>query len=132
MSEIPEELLDDLPEQAREIFARLGKGPLWSVDRLRAAVVKHTEDTRKAAASNEFLDASLAEQIARRLQRLLKDYDDRPGHERAVIQAVVRYFVLKEDAENDLDSVLGFEDDAKVLNACLDHLSAPELEIPLE
>jgi uncharacterized membrane protein YkvA (DUF1232 family) len=48
--------------------------------------------------------------------------DDTPEERRAAIQAAVRYFVIEDDADSDLDSILGLDDDAEVLNAVLKHL----------
>ena len=48
--------------------------------------------------------------------------DDTPDAERLAIQAAVRYFVLEDDAESDLNSVIGLDDDAEVVNAVLRHL----------
>ena len=45
-----------------------------------------------------------------------------PDETRLLIQAAVRYFLIEEDGDGDLNSVLGFDDDAEVMNAVLVHL----------
>jgi hypothetical protein len=43
----------------------------------------------------------------------------------------VRYFVLNEDAEGDMDSLVGFDDDALVFNAVVEELGHADLVVDL-
>ena len=44
----------------------------------------------------------------------------------------MRYFLREDDGDADLDSVLGFDDDAEVMNAVVTHLGHGEwlIEVP--
>jgi hypothetical protein len=78
------------------------------------------------AGSNRYtdeVDAVLARELVSACTKLLGTANDSmPEHHRRAIQAAVRYFVIEEDADSDLASVLGLDDDAEVVNAVLQYL----------
>lgn len=125
-------LLRQVPVDAQATFRRLLSSTLQGGAELSANVHRYRTTITKAATRNEFIDITLAYAIADRLTLLLDRYEDLPPDHQSVVSAAVAYFVLPQDAEDDLDSVLGFEDDAMVLNACLDYIGAPDLKIPIE
>lgn len=129
----PDDLLDELPPAARETFARVyPETAPASAGPLLASVQRHLEEARRAARANEFVDTSLADAIADRLRQVLAGWDTLTAPQRAAVSATVSYFALSDDAEDDLDSVLGFEDDAHVFNACARFLGRPDLQIAPE
>lgn len=81
-----------------------------------------------ASGENEFLDYPTAQQIATSLHRLL---ELSPPEQLVHVQAAVLYFINSDDASPDLESILGFDDDAEVVNAVCRLLGRPELEVPL-
>lgn len=97
---------------------------------LRAELRAHGETIRAAAATNEFLDVSLAVRLTEACEALL-DEAERADSEptRHLVQAAVRYFILDEDGEHDLESVCGLDDDAEVCNAVARHLGREDLTI---
>lgn len=107
-------------------------GELVPASWLRAEVDRHLDETRAAAARREFVDLALAERVATNLRALLDglDHDTPDGHRRAVY-AAARYFVQMEDGEHDLESEIGFHDDAEVLNAVARLVGRTDLLIPL-
>ena len=65
---------------------------------------------------NEELDVRLADELAGACKVLLRMYDGFDEHARAAVVGAVRYFVTSRDADNDLRSAHGFDDDVKVVN----------------
>lgn len=129
----------NLPPFDRSLEPRLERvfNPLCAVlseNQARALIGEiqsHLHVIRSTLARNEFLDVALAEQIALALQTVLRDYAKHSQTHRAFIVGAARYFVLSHDAEEDLRSLLGFDDDATVLNFVLDAIGRPELKVNL-
>ena len=112
-----------IPTNAAELWARLLTEELVDVADLRREVTAYQEFIADQSKHREFVDRSTAETIAGVLLRLLKTVGPKTsGEHRRAIQAAVRYFVIKNDAEGDLESVTGFDDDVEVMNAVLRHL----------
>jgi uncharacterized membrane protein YkvA (DUF1232 family) len=125
----PAALLAELGDAERLAFARVFATAPSTPQDLRAQLSAHGQEITAAAARNEFLDTRAASAIACRLSDLLDEWDALTSAHRAVLHAAVAYYVLREDAEDDLDSVLGFEDDVAVVNACLRFLGREPLTI---
>lgn len=98
---------------------------------LVADVEQHVFQVRRALEINEFLDVEIAERIARILKRLLGEIDRYPLNKKKLIIGAARYFVKNNDAQSDLGSLLGFDDDVAVLNYVLVELSLGELRLSL-
>lgn len=115
--------LEGIPDEAREIWQKLLAEQLVPVADLRAEVRDYQKAISAKARWSDDVDPSLAGRLAEASLKLLHTIDDKsPEEQRRLVQAAVRYFVLQEDAESDLDSVLGLDDDVEVLNAVLKHL----------
>ncbi len=93
------------------------------------AVTTHLIRIQATLQTNEFLDVRLAEAIARALLALLADYATFLPKQQALIIGAARYFVKDDDVEPDSVSILGFDDDARVLNYVLDVIDRPELKV---
>lgn len=65
------------------------------------------------------------------LGSLLDEPDQYDARERELIRGAVEYFVLDRDERRDLTDAIGFDDDARVLNAVLDSLHRADLRIDL-
>ena len=98
---------------------------------LQAAITEHLHAVRQARQRNEFLDLSAAEALAQGLNALIDLYSDCAPAQQALIVGAARYFVRRDDAEGDLVSVLGFEDDATVFNYVAGAIGRPELKVAL-
>lgn len=96
---------------------------------LKAAVAEHTLQVRLAMQRNEFLDLAAAEALAHGLNALFDQYLDSPPTHQALIVGAARYFVRRDDAEGDLISVLGFDDDTTVFNYVAGAIGRPELKV---
>lgn len=76
-------------------------------------------------------DVETADMIGDSLRKLLDSgiaFDDEA---RAQIRGAVEYFLLMDDAAGDLEDVLGFDDDARVVNTVLDRIGHPEFAVKL-
>lgn len=78
--------------------------------------------------------ASPSRSVAGGLCALLNslNHRDTPDTARNAVYAAARYFALHDDGNPDLDSVVGFHDDAEVLNAVARYLGRQDLVIELE
>jgi uncharacterized membrane protein YkvA (DUF1232 family) len=111
-----ERVLLAISPDARGVLLRVLEEPLQSVDSLRSDVHTYLCKLEALDGQTEFLDLALARQVAARCQSLL---DRAAGSEfgavHRLVQAAVRYFVIDADAEWDLSSPIGFDDDAEVV-----------------
>lgn len=119
-----------IPPEASTFFADLLAEAPRSPAELRAELRAHVESIQAAAHDNELLDASLALALANTAEALLAEAEARDSDDvRTLVQAAVRYFILDDDAEPDLSSVCGLDDDAHVCNAVARHLGRDDLLI---
>jgi hypothetical protein len=82
----------------------------------------------ESIAHTEFFDLETAKRVTDLCRGLLKalpvEPDERQHH---LTQIAVNYFVLEEDAEDDNDSLIGFDDDLQVAVAVAEALGLHEL-----
>ena len=103
-----------------------------SVDDLRqlpAVVELHLDQIRQDRMANT--DVETAEAIGASLLSLLGEDTTFDDEQRALIRGAVEYFLLADDAAGDLEDVLGFDDDARVVNSMLARIGRPQYRIEL-
>ena len=116
--------LEGIPDGARELWTKLVAEDLRPVHEL----FKEVRDYQQAIAQRSQwrdadVDPTLANALVDASLKLLSTLkEETPEPTRRAVQAAVRYFVIEDDADSDLDSILGLDDDAEVLNAVLSHL----------
>jgi hypothetical protein len=126
-----------LPAEAVETFRELLQEPPQDPLILREQIERKLETAREEAARGTPVDLELAERLAATCKRLL-EVGVRPrsdplliprtsSSEERLILAAIRYFVLTLDAEDDLLTPGGLQDDAQVLDAVLRHLGRTDL-----
>ena len=123
--------LDDLlhPDEQRQ-FRRLCLPT--TADELRQltdVVALHLDHIQTNAGAST--DVDTAEMIADSLQKLISSDHPFDDDARAQIRGAVEYFLLTEDAAEDMDDALGFDDDARVVNAMLRRIGHQEFLIEL-
>ncbi len=104
---------------------------LDDLHRLRGRVAVHLDSLEEQSFSYEFLDLELARTLASGLTALIDGASGYDEEERSLVRAAVEYFVLSTDAENDVTSPIGLEDDVRVFNAVCRALGQTTHEIPL-
>ena len=98
------------------VLQRLLGEPLVPVAELRTQIACHSQSLRQSSSAIEFIDLTKASSVASICLALLATVtEETPTDERRLIQAGVRYFLEDDDAESDLSSPIGFDDDAEVI-----------------
>jgi uncharacterized membrane protein YkvA (DUF1232 family) len=120
------ELPPSLPWETRDAYLKLLEGPPTSREDLLERVSTYLQQIEHASGENEFLDIRSARALGDSLRALIRDCPQ--GHE-SHLQAAVAYFVHSDDAEHDLDSVVGFDDDVDVFNAVCEHVGLVQLQV---
>ena len=108
-----------LPTSAEELTA------------LTEVVELHLEHISNEGADNANADLETAEKISRSLLGLLTAGIAFDEEHRALIRGAVEYFLMVDDASGDLDDVLGFDDDARVVNSMLARIGQPGFRVEL-
>ncbi|MEL7155518.1 MAG: hypothetical protein AAFN30_02850 [Actinomycetota bacterium] len=96
---------------------------------LPAVVELHLDQVRQVRMANT--DVETADAIGAALLALLREQNGFDDEQRALIRGAVEYFLLADDAAGDLDDVLGFDDDARVVNSMLTRIGLPQYRIEL-
>lgn len=94
-------------------------------------VDRHVAQAREALAVNEFLDVVMAEQVASLLVGLINKIGKYPQEKQKLIVGAARYFVRSHDVQDDMRSLLGFDDDVAVVNYVLTELGYHDMRIKL-
>ncbi len=119
------DLPSGLPSETRDVYREYLERPVLTRELLIAKVRRYIQTISDAARQNR-LDIGTAGELGAGLLRLLRDCEDSQlGH----AQAAVLYFMESDDAEPDLDSPSGFDDDAQVYNAVCQHLGMPDYSV---
>jgi uncharacterized membrane protein YkvA (DUF1232 family) len=88
----------------------------------------HLEATHTVRTSmSTMINVRMAEQLVTACKALLALYPDLDEKGRSAVVGAVRYFMQARDAEADLESESGFEDDALVVNYVID-LTGADIE----
>ncbi|MCC6434329.1 MAG: hypothetical protein IT196_04790 [Acidimicrobiales bacterium] len=98
---------------------------------LRLRTQSYLAWARQQANRSGAVDLDMATQIATVLATLLDEPDQYDEDARALLRGATTYFVDADDGSNDVTDVVGFDDDARVLNAVLDALGRRDLRIDL-
>jgi uncharacterized membrane protein YkvA (DUF1232 family) len=94
-------------------------------------VEQHVAQAREALAVNEFLDVAMADKVASLLVGLINKIGKYPQEKQKLIVGAARYFIRNHDAQDDMRSLLGFDDDVAVLNYVLTELGHADMRIQL-
>ena len=130
--------LEGIPAGSRPLWTRLVDEELMPVHDLFRQVREYHEaisqraNWRASGQSGGEIDPTLARGLVEASQRLLGTLtEETPTRTRRLVQAAVRYFLIEDDADADLDSILGLDDDADVINAVLRHLGHDDWQVPV-
>ncbi|MGG4489716.1 hypothetical protein [Metabacillus idriensis] len=98
---------------------------------LKQSLEIYIEKVKEETMTNEFINVELANKIKDVCLVLIDDYEDVDNEKKKYIVATIIYFVTANDDEKDLFSPLGFDDDADILNECLNLIDKKELTVKL-
>jgi uncharacterized membrane protein YkvA (DUF1232 family) len=112
--------LEGIPAASRALWTKLATEPLIPVHQLFAEVRSYQQSIATRVRDNDDVDPKLVKALVDASMRLLGTLKETtPESTRRMVQAAVRYFLIEDDADGDLDSILGLDDDAEVINAVL-------------
>ena len=80
---------------------------------------EHVEKAHQAHARNGIANVEVAEAICDVFKVVVDDWDDISSLAQPWCKGMMRYFTSSDDDEDDFNSLIGFDDDVEVLNACL-------------
>jgi uncharacterized membrane protein YkvA (DUF1232 family) len=123
------DFLDAVPRAARDVIEDFLTDELRDSAELRDRVRQYMDRVAEERDRFEFLNEPLAEAIAERYVELLERLGDADPEHRRIIQAGLMYFVEPADADDDFDSILGFDDDREVLNTVAEYLDHADLTV---
>ena len=122
------EFLSQFSLDIRCILEQLQREALVSISTLAAELEKYTSELGEQAQESEFFDLKTAKKTAELCQKLLTALPVEPDRaQHRLTQVAIRYFVLAEDAEDDNDSLIGFDDDLQVAVAVIEELGLNHL-----
>ncbi|MEZ5232271.1 MAG: hypothetical protein AB7W59_04855 [Acidimicrobiia bacterium] len=119
------------PEEMNRFIAGCVPTSVEELRGLRERSDDYLQWAKDQAAQSAAVDLDTAERIAGVLASLLDEPDRYDDEARALLAGATSYFVDADDGSNDLTDVLGFDDDARVLNAVLDAIGRRDLRIEL-
>ena len=112
------EVLSTLPPKVAVVFQQCLEGRLQSSDNLRRELEQFQARMREEHERSELLDMETADKLVETCQRMLDSMSDSPAEEdHRLIQAAVKYLIREDDEEGDVESPIGFDDDALVVRA---------------
>jgi len=126
---LPDLDLEDLlnPDEQRRFRRLCIETSAEELGQLGEVIELHLEQI--AANASSVTDVETAELVAESACKVLSFADQFSSQERAMVRGAIEYFALNDDASDDLDDALGFDDDARVLNSVLDRIGRAELKV---
>lgn len=101
-----------------------------SIEDLRQLRARLDAHLAKVQASDyEFVQVGLAERLATNLGVAIGEAENLDDDQRAIVGAAVAYFASSSDAESDLRSPIGLEDDAFVVNEAFTLIDRDDLTV---
>lgn len=118
----------NFPRVAAPLVHEIAEEELRPVDSLRREVLEYRTTVARESETNAVVDTATAFALTEGCLALLDHLqNDSSTQTHLLIQLACRYFVLEEDAEGDLDSSIGFDDDAEVFDVVCRYLGRDDL-----
>lgn len=126
-------LLKEAPDESRRHLERLLAQTLRGPDEIRVELDRYWDKLESVRDDYEFLDIATAWTLVSQCRRLLLWLEENHTPDRnRLVQTAVRYFIKSNDGESDLNSPIGFDDDAEVVEIVARILGQEELLEPGE
>lgn len=84
------------------------------------------------AINNQMINIKLAQAVGSVIEKIVANWESLPDSARYWLAGAILYFSSNDDDEPDFRSPIGFEDDADVLNACLQFANLNHLCLKVE
>jgi len=91
----------------------------FSIDEMKKKTDQYFNSIKEAYERNSIVNVNLAAAIVASIHTVCLEWETIPEVAKPWCKGMIQYFIETEDDENDLESPIGFDDDAEVLNACL-------------
>lgn len=118
-----------VPRKCRDIFGKLAVSvPEESLSELRDGMRLHLQTAERHLGPAP-MNLALIERMTAALETALNAYGSLSEAHRALLVGAIRYFKENDDAANDLDDPLGFDDDLAVINAVLIEIGLTQLVV---
>jgi len=116
-----------------EILMKCSKeADCFSINEMKEKMDQYFNSVKKAYKNNSIVNVNLAAAIVSSIHTVCVDWESIPEVARPWCKGMIQYFIETDDDENDLESPIGFDDDAEVLNACLKFAGRSDLCIDPE
>jgi hypothetical protein len=110
-------ILGSLLSDSRVLVRRLLDEPLLDEATLARQLAAHVSQLRLVAGDRSLADWQTGLELTAAARSLLDRWPGLDHRGRRLVQVAVRYLVLEEDGDADLDSPFGFDDDREVIDA---------------
>ncbi len=126
-------LLDRVPRHLAEQLQSVMRETVLPVGALRTEVTRYRVAIQRASEGDVWpeLDAELGLACGAACLALLDAIPEPSPDQLVWLHLACRYYVLSDDDEHDWDSLVGFDDDALVINGAARLLEVPNAVIPL-
>lgn len=111
-----------------ELEQRMRPTTAADLEALRPVLADHVASVEARAEERSNVEVALAHDLAAAFTTLI-DEGGLDDEQRAVLRAAIDYFVQPYDAEADLSSPIGLEDDAFIANTAFERIGRPELAV---
>lgn len=125
-----EEALHDIPPEYRDRVELLLSQPPLGFEALRAEVDDYVDTVRQVGLMVDMLDIDTAMKLVDVVRALLAMESTLEDEEQRLVQLAAHYLVREEDDE-EVTGVLGFDDDIQVVNAVCRVVGREDLVVPL-
>jgi hypothetical protein len=112
-----EQVLGAIEADVAEILRSHLRAPLAAPEILAEQTRLYLKGLENLVNGGEVIDLELATDLAVRCERLLDMDDGVCEPHRRLAQAAVRYFIDEQDADSDVESLIGLDDDSSVIEA---------------
>jgi len=109
----------EMPEYFFQLLSENRNIDSHDIGRMVDEYLSHAKTSLKL---NEFIDIKSASVLADVCHYLISQFDNFSVNEKKYVVAAIYYFVESDDAEHDFESLVGFEDDIKVMNYVLEKI----------
>ncbi len=124
--------METIPPELKDGIRSLLDQPQPSAEDLLAGLDDYTRRVDAEVRRRQDLDVNLAEEILRVYRHLLQQaWGHLDEQQRRIVIAGCSYYLDRSDQDDDLDSVFGFDDDARLLNQVLEVIGRSDLGISI-